>query len=534
MWTSYSDLFLGLSVIFLLLYVTASLRQGTDGIRQVLENKKLSKEVQDLQQQIKVYETLKQQYLTQEASQDEQSNYEELMDKLTLLQEKEKEEKVKLRDEAKQNEKKEAALNKYQQMIRNIINSNMIAKSRIKSRDNMITNQDTEITGLEKDVQEKSQAITQREGQIGTMQKQLDKKMKELRYAYNAHKITKKKYEQQQAQIKADAEGRISTLKAANDKASQELFAANSQLRDTSKKLNQAQTNVSKLTEENQNLEGELSGIEAKHNAEVNQIKSGFAAQQAKDKSAFEAQIAQEKVSGDQKAAREAAFKAEADRKNKDLATKIADLDKKYRDSQGALAKAQENLNARKNLAKQIKANFAKYGVKADVDMGTGDVLLSFGDEYFATGQANLKPKMRKIIEQAMPAYSASLFENPKVAQKIQSVEIVGFASPTYKGKFVDPSKISADNKQAVNYNLDLSYNRAKSIFGYVFDKDKMSFKYQDSLLPLVKVSGRSFLANEEKRDPASTSKSTTGEDFCKHNDCAKLQKVIIKFQLKD
>ena len=80
--------------------------------------------------------------------------------------------------------------------------------------------------------------------------------------------------------------------------------------------------------------------------------------------------------------------------------------------------------------------------MKAEVDMGTGDVLLSFGDQYFNTGQANLKPKMEKILEQAMPAYSSSLFENPKVANKIQSVEIVGFASPTYKGKYVNPSKV--------------------------------------------------------------------------------------------
>ena len=35
-----------------------------------------------------------------------------------------------------------------------------------------------------------------------------------------------------------------------------------------------------------------------------------------------------------------------------------------------------------------------------------------------------------------MPAYSASLFEDRKIAEKIQSVEIVRLASPTYKGKY--------------------------------------------------------------------------------------------------
>jgi outer membrane protein OmpA-like peptidoglycan-associated protein len=380
-------------------------------------------------------------------------------------------------------------------------------------------------------VKDKSKAITEREGQISTLENKLDKKMKELKYAYVAHKITKKKYEQQQQQIKQEADQKISSLVSANEQAQKELYSASHQLKETSVKLNQAQGTVAKLGEQNAHLEGELKDIDAKHATEVEQMKGQAAQQRDRDRAQFEAQLAKEKLSGEEKAAREAAFKAQAEKKSKDLAGQIASLDQKYRDSQGALAKATENLNARKNLAKQIKANFEKYGVAADVDAGTGDVLLSFGDQYFNTGQADLKPRMRKILEQAVPAYSASLFQDPKVAKKIQSVEIVGFASPTYKGKYVDPSSLDPDNRQAVNYNLDLSYNRARSIFNYVFDRNKMAFKYQETLLPLVKVSGRSFLASD-KRDPANA--KGTGEDFCRHNDCAKLQKVIIKFNLKD
>src|ERR1700679_3382982 len=85
MWTSYSDLFLGLSIIFLLFYVSANLKKGTDGARQAIENKKLVKEAEDLKQQIKVYETLKQDYLQKQAAPEEQANYEELMGKLDLL-----------------------------------------------------------------------------------------------------------------------------------------------------------------------------------------------------------------------------------------------------------------------------------------------------------------------------------------------------------------------------------------------------------------------------------------------------------------
>ncbi|MBY0413691.1 MAG: hypothetical protein K2Q18_05980 [Bdellovibrionales bacterium] len=58
-WTSYSDLFLGLSCIFLLLYVVSSMRQGADTIKQQVVNEQLATEVSDLKNQLKAYEILK-------------------------------------------------------------------------------------------------------------------------------------------------------------------------------------------------------------------------------------------------------------------------------------------------------------------------------------------------------------------------------------------------------------------------------------------------------------------------------------------
>jgi outer membrane protein OmpA-like peptidoglycan-associated protein len=453
------------------------------------------------------------------------------MDKLTLLQEKAKDEKNDLRRQAMDNEKKEVALNKYQQLIRNIVNSNMIAKSRIKSRDTMIDNKEEiitektkEISTLEVSVTEKEQAVKQGEAQIGGLKAQLDKRIKQLRDSYKAHRISKTKFEQQQAAIKAESDKRIRALASANDNARRELDEASRELKQTSSKLNQVEGTVQKL-------EGELEQVDSKHKAELASMKGEFEKQKAGERAAFEKQLAKEKLSGAERAAREAKFKANAEGKARELAGKMAELDQKYKSSQGALAKANENLNAKRNAANRIKKSFEKIGVKADVDPQSGDVMLSFGDQYFETGRADLKPKMQQILTQAMPAYSASLFEDQKIAEKIQSVEIVGFASPTYKGKYVDPTSLDSSDRQAVNYNLDLSYNRARSIFNYVFDKDKMTFKHQQRLLPLVKVTGRSFLAAETERQPAANG---SAEGFCRKNDCAKLQRVIIKFTLKD
>src|SRR6185437_14242631 len=96
-WTSYSDLFLGLSCIFLLLYVTASLRTSTDAIHQQVENQKLTMQVKDLQNQLKMYDSIRKDYLQNSATPDETSEYRELMDKLSLLKEEAKDEKEDLR-----------------------------------------------------------------------------------------------------------------------------------------------------------------------------------------------------------------------------------------------------------------------------------------------------------------------------------------------------------------------------------------------------------------------------------------------------
>lgn len=538
MWTSYSDLFLGLSIIFLLLYVAASLRQGTDGILQYMENQQLVKKNQDLQQQIKVYENLKQNYLQNQASNEEQATYEMLMDKLSLLQDQASEEKNSLRAQALENEAKEQALNKYQQLIRNIINSNMIAKSRIKNRDQMIdtkeeviSEQNVEIQTLEKNLVQKQQEVAQGEQRIAGLESELEKKLKNLRAAYRANQMSKKKFEQQQQMLEQDFASRISNLKELNAKASQQLASVSAQLNQTQSRLQSSEGALARADQEKEQLQKSLEQQKGQYASEVAALREQFEKQRNRNQRNFADALKKEQLSRKAREEKEASFRAEADRKAKQLEDQIAQLGKKYQVVKGDLAKATERLQAQRKLADQIRKNFAKNGVTADVDGESGDVILSFGDQYFDTGRAQLKPQMKKILEQAMPLYSQSLFADPKISEKIQSVEIVGFASPTFKGKFVDPASLKPEDRQAVNYNLDLSYNRARSIFNHVFDKDKMSFDHQERLLPLVKVTGRSFLAHEKNKTFQGAGK---GEEFCRKNDCAKLQRVIIKFTLKD
>ena len=193
------------------------------------------------------------------------------------------------------------------------------------------------------------------------------------------------------------------------------------------------------------------------------------------------------------------------------------------------MQKALEIAKDRLDVAQRIKDDFAQAGISADVDSGTGDVILDFGKDYFDTDSHRLKSGMRKTIREAIPVYAKSLFDITSESTQISSVEIIGFASPTYGGKPVDPTELSAANQRAVNYNLDLSYERAKSIFEYAFDTRKLKFQHQDSMLPLIKVTGRSFFT--EQVNPEDTG-NLTREEFCQQYNCYESQRVIIKFGL--
>ena len=94
----------------------------------------------------------------------------------------------------------------------------------------------------------------------------------------------------------------------------------------------------------------------------------------------------------------------------------------------------------------------------------------------------------------------------------------------------MNPVSLKAEDRQAVNYNLDLSYYRARSIFDHIFDTEKMKYKHQKDLLPRVKVTGRSFLAGQVDRELAS--QGMTQAEYCKRYDCKKEQRVIIRFDL--
>ncbi|HEY8271114.1 MAG TPA: microtubule-binding protein, partial [Pseudobdellovibrionaceae bacterium] len=407
-WTSYSDLFLGLSTIFLLLYVISSLRTSTDTIRYQVESQKLSMEVNELKGQLKMYENVKNEYMNN-APKDEVQEYQELMDKLTLLQEDAKSEKDKLIEQALENDKKGKALNKYQQMVRNVLNANKMAKSKILHRDDLIKDQDetiedqdNQIGDLQEDIQQKKELIAEGERKIDEANNSLKTKTNELKQALRTNKITQKKYDERIAQARAENDKRVNQLALANEKYSEQLEATTGQLNQVSAQLHQTNTQLAKTQgvlaqkeNETRGLYGQLKKQGDDAQAKIAGLQAGFAAEKARERELFDAELNKNKAMGAaERARREGEFKAAMAAKERDLGGKIAALGGQLKNTEGQLAKAKAEIEARKSVADEVKKGFAKAGIKADIDMETGDVVLDFGQAYFDNDSDHLKSEM--------------------------------------------------------------------------------------------------------------------------------------------
>jgi len=629
-WTSYSDLFMVLSFVFLLLYVVSSLRNGAFSFQNQMQQNKTSKELSQLQATERAYNSLVNNRLEEKADDKEQELYHELMAKLSLLQEKSKVEKDDLRQAALDNEKKEMALNKYQQIIRNIINTNMLAKGRIERRDEVIQEKsetieekediiveqdDTieekteviaqkektieikeqlieqkqkdiaqkqkvlerkehEISSLNQSIESQNNTISQNNQKINNINSALDKKIKALKETQKKFKTDKKKMAAKVAQLKRNTEKQVGALKNKNKLAEKNLKIVNTRLETASLQLNSAENSIQQAhnviaeqERQKEQLANELQAKALQYSAQMEKLKSVHDSKMKAEKVAFMKNLKSQRLSARAKAKKLAQFKKAAEAKEaalgkklNALTSKVSESQEKLKDSQakaaaaaqralaaGAQAKKLESKNvqlaedlkkaqakaaAKAKIVQDIQKNLKSAGVNAKIDAKSGEVVLSFGKEYFDAGKAELKGQMMKAIEKFMPVYTKSLFKNPAIAKKIKNIEIIGFSSPTYKGKYVDPQSLGLKDRLAMGYNLTLSFKRAKSIFNHVTDPKRMKFSEQKTLLPYLKVSGRSFLAEETKgRNLAS---GISAKKYCKKYDCKKSQRVIIKFTLKD
>ncbi|MFW7379922.1 MAG: hypothetical protein ACOH5I_14005 [Oligoflexus sp.] len=572
-WTSYSDLFMALSFLFLLLYVVASFRTGTVTHSANVRLVAMEDYQRELSQQIQIYERVSKNYIEQDATEAEKELYEDVMKKLSLLQEESKQEQQQLATELNEQKQREQELNTYQQTIKNLIQANLNATRDVKERERRIAERARELQQTEKTLMVKQQELSQKDETLNLTQSKLESaKQREIQ---NQQKMveTAERYESRIAEITEESKQKLEEMQAG-------FQAQQKKLQEQTEELEQARQVIVEQASKNQKLIAMVRQSQAKSRKQMDEVQKQHEEMLAQARAAYEEELQKQRMSAEEKMQAERQYrekiqaeKAKFDNNMKklesELGEKLARLSE-LQERQGrlesqneelagqlqnakgatdelqqklaqgraqqeamekALAKAQEKANRRKNISKKLAESFRNSGLDVDINPDTGDLVLNFGDEYFDTGKYFLKSGMREILNTAVPLYAQAIFEDPSISRFISAIEIIGFASPTYRDRVVDPRSLAAKDRAAINYNLDLSYKRARGIFQYIFNTNRIKFKHQEEMLPLVKVTGRSFFTSDiNDKNPENLD---IGK-FCERYDCNRSQRVVIRYNLQD
>jgi outer membrane protein OmpA-like peptidoglycan-associated protein len=301
--------------------------------------------------------------------------------------------------------------------------------------------------------------------------------------------------------------------------------------------LGKSKARLLELAEGKAAAEGETEKLLADQQKLLERLGKSKAALQAleKDKAAAEGET--EKLLADQQKLQQALDQSRAKLKETAEGKNAAEADKeKLLADQIELQKKLDDIQAkeqlRNNIISRLKENFDRHGISADIDEGTGEVTLPFNEAYFDFDSDALKPKMKQYLKKIIPVYTKSIFSESDVTKYIKSIEVVGSASPIYLGKYVNPHSLSSKARAALNYNMDLSYRRARSIFKYILNKRNIKYDHQADLMVYLKVTGRSYLTAAPMKELPP--EGIDMKEFCSKYDCEKLQSAVIRFNLVD
>jgi chemotaxis protein MotB len=202
-----------------------------------------------------------------------------------------------------------------------------------------------------------------------------------------------------------------------------------------------------------------------------------------------------------------------------------------------ARAAIQQKRRDRRHIAQKLIENLKAANIDVQVDPETGNVTLRMDDAfYFRNDSSLLKDKAKVKLSKLMPVYAQSLLGDPTIAKRISGVSVTGFASPKYRGDFIDPAEATG---KAYEYNLELSTNRARSIVRYVFDDEINDYRYKTQMKGLVSVVGKGLMdpvPHEPESICVTNAKARQRLERCSCGpfDCKTSRRVEINFHLKD
>lgn len=195
-------------------------------------------------------------------------------------------------------------------------------------------------------------------------------------------------------------------------------------------------------------------------------------------------------------------------------------------------SKAEEQ-NIKNEVAEDLQESLKKQNIDAQVDKLTGDVKLS-DLQLFELGSYELSPAGKQFLNKFIPIYINAVFDNPKIADRIEGIIIQGHTdSQSFAG-------VVSKDEQFIR-NMELSTKRANEVAKYIF-YTPFNKKYSPKLYKMLMVEGKSYsqpIMVDGKEDFAKSRrvelklivKSTNLEDFLNliKNDTTKKNEAVKK-----
>ncbi len=531
---SYSDLFMVMSFVFLLMYVVSSINTGVTVIQ---ERQRSQNERKKLETTVAKYERKLETELTEE----QKKEYDQLKAGILKMREDAKEAREYQEKMAELAREKEKELDVYQESIKTMMIDSIKVSERVKQKEDIINKikdeaastiktQDRAIASLKDEVESKQKVLEERTAEVETRTKEIQKiekrveelkhkevlaasqarELKDLNHALVQKEKVLEEVKQTEAMVRQEKEQlyKASIVQANRLSREKEIIAQNSQ------------AEIDRIQQEKESLlkqsKGELENLRQSKEREKAELAAATAAEMQNIKKQTESD----------KAKFAAAKDIELQNLKSEKEAELAGLKDKYQ-------KATEGL--RKEITVALGNKMRNSGLNVHVNPSTGDVTVLFKHAYYDYNSAVLKDSMKEELKAFIPLYAKSLFENKKYAGAISSVEIIGSSSPSFKGKYVNPRALaSVDERKAMTYNLDLSYRRAKSIFDFTFLTHDLAFDHKNEMIPLIKVTGTGYLQAMDDLVQLPEASQQKQKGFCGIYNCEVFQKVTLRFNLKD
>ena len=584
-WSSYSDLFTNVAIIFLVMFVFALVKSGVTKIEQVQMKKRHENELKG-KMSAKDVEKSKSRITKIEKTVEEMKNYESIIDNKVaelnnfakklhqnkdLLKEviasqsrqdslmKMAEEKLEI--EKKQHYEKQVALEAAKLKIDMLNEEIEKAKVEVHQREDIVAKTRLEmnqkIDQMKQEVTKKQELTDQL---INKKEQEAQQKIEALALNFEKTKTTaenvaiqknnelKQKIDSLTTSLKStqqEAAKLVSDLKMASTSKSQQdqtLSSMKSQLLDIEGQLAQNKAAKEKLESEKNQMSSVIAQMKTQNKGireEYEDLRKSATGSETKNKQlSAENEDIKARLKGleNKLTASESEVSiwrgglekkiGEADRLKKEL----AETQNKFNNLAQTLSKLKDSV--KNDVASKLMNKFKESGLNAKVDPRTGEVTLLSGEGFnFERGSAKISKEAKLMLKKIIPVYAEVLFEDEKIIKQISSFNMEGHSSPSFGGNYIAPE---VPNPEAYSLNMRLSAQRAASVANFLMSKEIGDYPHKNQIKLLLQSVGHGYMKPVPKELSPSRLPASYGGQDCGPWDCSRSQRVQINFVLKD